>query len=179
VSARFCLACGARLVTVAVEGQRRRQCPRCGWTFYANPAPAVVAIMIAGRRVLLTRRARPPYANAWDLPGGFLEAHEAPLAGLRRELREELGVGIRNVRLVGFATDQYGPGGVAVLSIVYRVAPTSERVRASDDVSEARWFRSDALPFREIAFPGVRRLLRRYLAARGRTRRARAGSSRP
>ena len=44
-----------------------------------------------------------------------------------------------------------------------RVTPTSTRVRPADDVSEARWFRRREIPYRRIAFPAVRRLIRRYL----------------
>jgi len=163
VTPRFCLACGARLATLREDGRRRRRCPRCGWTFYGNPVPAAVALIVVRGRVLLARRARPPYAGTWDLPGGFLEAGETPERGLRRELREELGVGVSRATLVGFATDRYGPGGFPVLAAVYRVTPTSTRTRASDDVSEARWFRRREAPLRGIAFPGLRRLLRRYL----------------
>src|SRR5262245_54462798 len=126
--------------------------------------------MYAGR-VLLARRAREPYAGPWDLPGGFLEQDETPLAGLRRELREEIGVGIRRASFVGFTTDRYGRGGVAVLTIVYRVTPTTGRVRAEDDVAEVRWFRPREVPYREIAFPGLRRLLRGYFKKEGGRRR--------
>jgi ADP-ribose pyrophosphatase YjhB (NUDIX family) len=163
VTARFCLRCGRRLRSVSQDGRRRPRCPRCGWTFYANPAPAAVALLVERGRVLLARRARDPYAGTWDLPGGFLEQDEAPLPGLRRELREEIGVAIRRASLVGFATDRYGPGGVAVLAIVYRVTRGTRRIRARDDVAEVRWFRVRDVPYRDIAFPGVRRLLRDYL----------------
>lgn len=162
MSARFCLACGARLVTAVVDGRRRRRCLRCGWTCYANPVPATAALVVARGRVLLARRARPPYADTWDLPGGFLESGETPLAGVRRELREELGVGVRTASLVDFTTDRYGPRGVAVLTVVYRVTPTSRRLRATDDVSEVRWFVPREIPYREIAFSGLRKFLRSY-----------------
>ena len=152
--------------TVREAGTPRPRCPRCDWTFYANPAPASVGVIVDHGRLLLGRRARPPYEGTWDLPGGFLEEDEHPLAGLRRELREELGVGIRRATFVDFATDRYGAGGAAVLSIVYRVTLTSRRLRAADDVSELRWFRLRDVPYRRIAFPGVRRLLRRHLRQR-------------
>jgi ADP-ribose pyrophosphatase YjhB (NUDIX family) len=163
VKARFCLACGARLAPAVEAGHRRLRCPRCGWTHYANPVPAAVAVVIEDGRLLLGRRARAPYAGTWDLPGGFLEAGELPAAGLRRELREELNVGVRRAALIGFATDRYGPGGVVVLTALYRVHPTTRRVRAADDVSEVRWFPLAAIPYRHIAFPAIRRFLRRYV----------------
>lgn len=119
-----------------------------------------------GGRILLTRRARPPHAGTWDLPGGFLEAGESPERCLRREIREELGIGIRRARLIGFATDRYGPKGFPLLTLVYRVSAARGRLRAEDDVSEARWFPRRAVPYREIAFPGLRRLLRACLSGR-------------
>src|SRR5262245_17480339 len=89
--ARHCMTCGAKLQTTRQEGHRRRRCPRCGWTFYDNPAPAAVAIIEGPSGILLARRAAPPYQGAWDLPGGFIEAGELPDGALVRELREELG----------------------------------------------------------------------------------------
>jgi 8-oxo-dGTP diphosphatase len=165
VTPRFCPACGGGLAIVVEGGRRRRGCRRCGWTYYANPVPAAVGVVIEGGRLLLGRRARPPYAGAWDLPGGFLETDEVPLDGLRRELREELGVGLRSATLIGFANHPYGPGGFAVLVAVYRASLTSRRVRPADDVSDLRWFPLARIPYPRIAFPAVRTLLRRYLTA--------------
>src|SRR5256712_14190559 len=84
---KFCVQCGSRLLAVREEGRTRRRCPRCGWTFYGNPVPAAVALVTRGGRLLLTRRARPPYAGTWDLPGGFLEAGGYPQGCFRPELR--------------------------------------------------------------------------------------------
>jgi 8-oxo-dGTP diphosphatase len=166
ITPRFCLLCGARLRTVRDEGRRRSRCPRCAWTFYANPVPAAAALIVHRGRVLLGRRARPPYAGTWDLPGGFLESGETPERGLAREVREELGVGLRRLRFAGFTSDPYGRGGVAVLIVLFRVTPTSLRVRADDDVSELRWFPLGRVPYRKIAFVGLRRLVRRALTGR-------------
>jgi len=163
---RFCLWCGRRLASVRIEGYRRRRCPRCEWIFYENAVPAVVGIIQKAGRVLLTRRGRAPYAGSWDLPGGFLEGGELPEAGLKRELREELAVRAHGIRLIGFATDRYGPRGFPVLTMIYRVAIGRANVRAGDDVSEARWFDRRALPLRQVAFPSMRRLLRDYLEGR-------------
>ena len=166
MTARFCTRCGRALRTVVEDGHRRPRCPRCGWTFYANPAPAAVAVIVRRGHVLLGRRARAPYKGTWDLPGGFVEPFETPEAGLDRELREELGVGVRASRLIGYGVDRYGKAGVAVLALVYRVTPTSVRFKPADDVSEVRWFPERRLPFREIAFPSLRRVLRDYFRGR-------------
>jgi ADP-ribose pyrophosphatase YjhB (NUDIX family) len=157
--------------------RERRRCPACGWVFYANPVPAVVALVTRGADVLLTRRAHPPYAGTWDLPGGFLEADETPEAGLLRELSEELGMRTRSVRPLAMVTDRYGGGGFPVLTIVYRVRPVPGPLTPADDVSEARWFPRTAVPFRDIAFPALRRALRAWVETTGRSRPRAAGSS--
>lgn len=160
---RFCLACGSRLRTVVEDGRRRRRCPACGFVFYGNPVPAAVGVIARGGRILLTRRGRPPYAGTWDLPGGFMEGGETPEETLRRELREELGIGIRRARLLGFAADRYGPTGFEVLTVIYRVTPAPGPFRPADDVTEARWFPEGRVPFRAIAFPSMRRALRAFV----------------
>jgi 8-oxo-dGTP diphosphatase len=166
-------------VTIRREGRRRRRCPRCGWTFYDNPAPAAVAIIEGPSGVLLARRAGPPYQGTWDLPGGFLESGELPDRGLHRELREELATRARIARLHGFSIDRYGRGGMPILAIVY-VARLGKPPRARSDVAEVRWFARDAMPWREIGFPSVRRALRDYLRdTRSVTSRARRGVAPP
>ena len=181
MAARFCVRCGRRLGSVREDGRLRHRCRVCGWTFYGNPVPAVAALVVRRGRVLLTRRARPPYAGLWDLPGGFLEGGETPEVGLRRELREELGMKVRRARLVTLLTDRYGTQGFPILALIYRVTPEPGRLRPGDDVTEARWFPRTRLPLRAVAFASNRRVLRAELAPsrlRGKKRPARAGSSR-
>lgn len=165
--ARFCLVCGHRLVVVREAARTRQKCPACGWIHYVNPVPAAVALIQRGGRLLLTRRARPPYAGTWDLPGGFLEGDETPEHGLRRELSEELGMRVVRSRLVSLATDRYGHGGFPVLTLIYRVTATGA-LRPGDDVSEARWFPRARLPLQSIGFPSIRRLLRAWAGRAGR-----------
>jgi ADP-ribose pyrophosphatase YjhB (NUDIX family) len=137
--------------------------------FYDNPVPATVAIVVGRRGVLLCRRAAEPHRGTWDLAGGFLEADEAPERGLRREIREELGARVARARFRGFVLDRYGAGGIPVLGLVYEVRLIG-RIVARSDVSEARWFARDAIPWRRIGFASIRRALRAHLRLRpGRT----------
>lgn len=108
-------------------------------------------------RVLLARRAVPPYEGWWDIPGGFLEADEHPEDGARREVYEETGLRVRLLGLLGVYLDHYA--GSRVLTLYYLARPVGGRERPADDAAELRWFTPDELP-RRIAFPGhVRRVL--------------------
>jgi ADP-ribose pyrophosphatase YjhB (NUDIX family) len=166
------MVCGARLRVTRQDGFRRWRCPRCGWTFYNNPGPATVAIVVGPRGILLCRRAAAPYRGTWDSAGGFLEADEPPARGLRREIREELGARIRRARFRGFVVDRYGRGGFPVLGLVYEVR-LAGRIVAGSDVSEVRWFPRDAIPWRRIGFASIRRALRDYLRGGDQTIRVR------
>ncbi len=156
---RFCLLCGAGLRVRREGGRRRFACPRCAFTWYGNPVPAAVAVLTRRGRVLLARRAAAPYAGTWDLPGGFLEAGETPEQALRRELREELGIRVGRLRLLGLYPDRYGPRGFSVLTIVYRASLLRGRPRPADDVAGVGWYTARRLPLGEIAFPSVRAAL--------------------
>lgn len=61
------------------------------------------ALVRADKRILLARRPEgKPMAGLWELPGGKLEQGEFPEAALVRELREELGIGVRPEKLEPF-----------------------------------------------------------------------------
>lgn len=116
-------------------------------------------------RLLLVRRARDPYAGTWDVPGGFLEEGEAPLDGLRRELREETALDAEPGRFVDALLDRYGTGDDAAttLNLYWEAKAAGGEAEAGDDAGEVRWFPRDELPpDDEIGFPNVRELLREW-----------------
>ena len=159
---RFCPCCAASVT----HHDRRVECDSCGFVQYANSAPTASALVLddAGR-VLLARRAHEPDAGLWDVPGGFLEEAEDPLAGLRRELLEETGVEIVVGRFVGAFTDTYGdgPDAAAVLNLLWEAKVAGGEPAPADDVSELRWFSPAALPpDRELAFRWLAPCLRAW-----------------
>lgn len=76
------------------------------------------ALVDVAGRVLVARRSAPPeLAGLWEFPGGKVEPGEAPDAALRRELAEELGVGVRlDAPLPGPVADERTPAGAWPLS---------------------------------------------------------------
>jgi 8-oxo-dGTP diphosphatase len=144
----------------------RVECGACGFVRYANPAPAVAALVVDGEdRLLLGRRAFDPEVGMWDTIGGFLEEGEDAIAALRREVVEETGLEVSVGDFVGAFTDRYGDGEDAptVLNLVFEARIISGTPRPADDVTELAWFARSALPADdELAFHWIPSALRAW-----------------
>jgi 8-oxo-dGTP diphosphatase len=106
-----------------------------------TPALAVDAIIVDPTRgVVLIRRANPPFQGRWALPGGFVEVGETCEAACVREAREETGLEVEPVELVGvYSTPERDPRGHTV-SPVYLCRVLGGSPYGGDDASDARWF---------------------------------------
>ncbi len=161
---KFCPVCGGEF-TLKIEhpgAPKRLTCQKCGFVFYINSRPAVSAIIEKNGEVLLARRAVNPQKGEWDAPGGFLEAGEDPLKGLKREMKEETGLEISNEKFFGFYMDRYWIPieNEYTLNIFYTAKIEEGNISPQDDVTEFRWFSLDKLP--RVAFENGRRALEDY-----------------
>jgi ADP-ribose pyrophosphatase YjhB (NUDIX family) len=154
---RLCPRCGA---TLERRGGGHTECPACGSRYWANSAPAVEGLLERDGKVLLARRGIDPRRGCWDLPGGFLEEGEEPIAGLKREFREETGLEIQPLDWLGTHLEPYDHH--FVLGLTWLVSGEGEP-QAADDVEELAWFAPDELPG-EMAFSHQDELLRRWVA---------------
>jgi 8-oxo-dGTP diphosphatase len=151
---RLCPRCGAELGGDAA----RLACDACGFIVYASSKPTAGALCVDNGRVLLARRAHPPFEGFWDIPGGFLDEGEDPLDGLRRELREETGLEVEPQQFLGIWMDRYGGDSTAeaTLNLYWTARVVGGDAAPADDVSELRWFNRDELPAPdELAFENV------------------------
>jgi 8-oxo-dGTP diphosphatase len=80
---------------------------------------------------------------------------------VRRELREEAGVEIEPLELLGIWMDRYGSDGsaAATLNLYYAARIVAGEPRAADDVAELRWFALDEIPYDELAFGHLHEVL--------------------
>lgn len=95
---RFCGACSTP--TVHVEGERCVRCPACGHAAYPRISPAMMVLIKRGDAILLARHANSPTAFFTAL-AGFLEAGESIEDAVHREVFEEVGLQVRNVKYFG------------------------------------------------------------------------------
>ncbi len=121
-------------------------CTKCSFIFYQNSKPTASAIISKNGKILLGKRSVEPYKNLWDVPGGFLEYGELPEAGLKREIKEEVGVKIKIKKIVGIFMDTYGKNGDWTMNIYYECEIIAGTPRPDDDVSELKWFDKNKLP---------------------------------
>ena len=91
----YCGRCGAPMEPGTAE--RSMVCPRCGLTEYPKICPAVIVAVTDGDRLVLTRYAGRPYRGD-ALIAGFMEIGETPEDTVRREVMEEVGLRVKNIR---------------------------------------------------------------------------------
>ena len=160
----YCPACRAELGRR--DGEGGATCPNCGRVWYRNSAPTVGAALVRDGRALVTRRGIEPEKDRFDVPGGFLAAGEDPIEGLRREIREELGVDI-DVTVedcLSMVPHTYGPEGDYVLALGFKARLRSGEPQADEaEVAEIRWVTEDEVDDLDFAWEHDRELVRRAL----------------
>jgi NAD+ diphosphatase len=137
---RYCGRCGGP--TDAKTDERARVCPQCGLSNYPRLSPAVIVAVLRDHKILLAHSQRFP-AKFYSVLAGFVEPGETLEACVRREILEEVGISVRNIRyfgsqpwpfpdslMIGF-TAEYDHGEI-------RVDPS--------EIADAGWFSARDLP---------------------------------
>ena len=143
-SRKFCGRCGQKMEPSDIE--RAMVCPDCGLIEYPKICPAVIVAVINGDKLMVTRYADRPF-RGWALIAGFVEIGETLEDTVRREVMEEVGVKVKNLRyyknqpwsftdtlLCGFYCDLDGDDTVTL--------DTAE-------LKEAHWLSREELPPRQ------------------------------
>jgi ADP-ribose pyrophosphatase YjhB (NUDIX family) len=147
------------------QPEKGSTCSSCGRTWYRNSVPTVGAVIVSDGKALVARRAADPHKGRFDSPGGFLEAGEEALDGLRREIREELGVEIdvKPSDYINATVHTYGDEDDYVLALSFAARIVSGEPTPDDDVAEVKWVGPDELEEIEWAWEHNREDTRRAL----------------
>ncbi len=97
-TSRFCGACGEPAVWK--DDEVAKVCPRCGGIVYPRLSPAVIVLVRQGRDILFIRSLHSPEGR-YSLVAGFVEPGETLEHAAMREVAEETGVSIRDLRYIG------------------------------------------------------------------------------
>ncbi|MDO3378727.1 NAD(+) diphosphatase [Geoalkalibacter halelectricus] len=139
-NSRFCSRCGA--ATQALPGDGGKKCVSCGYVHYPHIHPCVIVIVRRPGEVLLIRKAIWPEGR-YSLVAGFLDFGECLEEAVAREVEEETGVQVTNIRYIGSQGWPFPSQLMAGFVADY----TGGEVRVQEsELEDARWFPVTALP---------------------------------
>lgn len=119
---------------------------------YKYPHPAVTADCIVFNRegssisVLLIKRKNEPFKDCWAFPGGFINIDESAEDAAVRELKEETGLEISNIKQLKAYSNPGRDPRERVITIAFIAESRKREVKGGDDAKEAGWFDISNLP---------------------------------
>jgi NAD+ diphosphatase len=137
---RICGACGTP--TQRAMGEPARICPACKLRAYPRISPVIMVLIHRGREVLLARNSR-NVTGAFSALAGFVEAGETLEQTIVREVHEEVGVEVRDIRYFGSQSWPFPHSLMIAFTAAYAGGAI---VPDGIEIEEARFFDIDALP---------------------------------
>ena len=136
---RFCAQCGSPTRVTAAGWVRR--CPECKASHYPRSDPVTIMLAVRGERALLGRNRRRP-GSRFSCLAGFMEPGETLEECVRREVHEESGVRVGQVR---YLACQPWPFPSSLMMGFLCEALTEEITVDPEELAEARWFERDEI----------------------------------
>jgi NAD+ diphosphatase len=150
---QYCGRCGTP--TVAKADERVRVCPACKLSAYPRVAPAIMALVTRGSQLLLARSPHFP-PGMYSALAGFVEPGESLEQCLAREVHEEVGVRVNNIRY--FASQPWPfPHSLMIAFVCEWVS--GEVTPQEAEIEEAKWFEVLQLPKLPSKISIARRLI--------------------
>lgn len=106
----YCPSCGSR--DIHFYNMKEFRCEACSFTFFQNVAAAAAVVLECEGKILAIRRGLEPQKGKLDLPGGFLDPGETAEDGLKREIKEELHIDLKELKYIGSYPNIYKYKGV-------------------------------------------------------------------
>lgn len=156
---RYCGRCATP--TARADGERAMRCPACGLLAFPRLAPAIITLITRGDEALLARGRLFPMPM-YSCIAGFVEPGETLEQAVHREVREEVGVTIRDIRYVA---SQPWPFPHSLMLGFRAEWESGEIVIDENEIVDAKWFTRDELPMIPPAISIARRLIDLWLDA--------------
>ncbi|MBE6981796.1 MAG: NAD(+) diphosphatase [Ruminococcaceae bacterium] len=154
-SNRFCGKCGT--VTVHDNLQRMLSCPHCKNMIFPRINPAVIIAVTDGDRLLLSKYAGRAYTR-YALLAGFTEIGETPEQTVAREVMEEVGLKVKNIRY--YKSQPWGVDGNLLLGFFCDLDGDSTIHLDETELSMAAFYPRDALPAKDDGISLTREMIR-------------------
>jgi NAD+ diphosphatase len=137
---RVCSLCGGGMERI--PGTWGKKCLGCGHEHFPHIHPCAIVLVRREDELLLIRKPEWP-SGYYSIPSGFCDFGESLEECARREVEEETGIRIRNLRYVGSQSWPF-PGQLMIGFIAEYSG--GEIVVERSELEDAAWFRSDAMP---------------------------------
>lgn len=137
---QYCGRCGHATELVAHE--RARVCPQCQLTQYPRISPAIIVALSKGRSILLAHAPHFP-EELYSVLAGFVEAGETFEECVRREVKEEVGIEVTDIRYFGSQPWPFPHSLMVGFTAKYAGGEIQVDQR---EILEADWFDADHLP---------------------------------
>lgn len=134
-SRRFCGCCGGKMAPG--ETERSMVCLKCGHTEYPKISPAVIVAIRNGDRLLMSRYARGAYRH-YALIAGYLEIGETFEDCVKREVMEEVGLKVKNIRY--YKSQPWAFSDTVMIGFVADLDGDDTIRLQKEELSEAGWF---------------------------------------
>jgi NAD+ diphosphatase len=158
---RFCGRCGGR--TEACGEPLARRCTECGSLHFPRLSPAVLVSVTRGDRILLARS--PHFApGMFSTLAGFVDPGESLEETVAREVREEVGIEIANVRYFG---SQPWPFPSSLMVAFTAEHAGGELAPDPAEIEEAAWYAADEIPTVPPPISLARALIDHFVRAHG------------
>ena len=138
---KYCGSCGTR--TQHKSDERALLCPHCGTTVYPKISPAIIIAIISNNKILLARNANFP-GNWYSLIAGYADVGESLEETAIREVKEEVGIDIRNIRY--YKSQPWSLSGSMMIGFIAEADETQPFSIDTKEITEAEWFTKDNLP---------------------------------
>lgn len=141
-ASRFCGCCGAP--NRRDDRERAMRCTSCGALVYPRINPAVVVAVRNGEKLLLIRYSDRPMVAQYALVAGFTEIGETMAETARREVMEEVGLRVKNVRY--HADQPWGFAGNQMVGFWADLEGDDAVTLDTSELKEAVWLRREEIP---------------------------------
>ncbi|MCI8829135.1 MAG: NAD(+) diphosphatase [Ruminiclostridium sp.] len=155
---KFCGRCGGE--TQPDQDERMLRCPRCGNMIYPKIAPAVIVAVTDGDRLLMTRYQGREY-KGYALIAGFNEIGETAEDTVRREIREEVGLEVKDIRYYG--SQPWGTESNLLLGFFARLDGDGTIHMDRQELSQAGWYRREEIPVKPDEYSLTNHMIQAFL----------------
>ncbi len=138
---RFCGRCGHKTIHKADE--RALQCPECKALFFPKISPAIIVAITCGDKILLARNASFTVGR-YSLVAGYTDVGETLEATVIREVREEVGLDVKNIRY--YKSQPWPLSGSMMVGFIAEADDNQPIVIDGHEIADAAWFTRENLP---------------------------------